>query len=138
VTPTPPTFNPHYNPGVSARILIVDDDHDTLKLIGLVLERRGYQVSVADNGRLALELAAGGPPDLILLDIMMPEMDGLEVTRRLRLAPATQRTPIILFSAKSREADRLAGFKAGADDYLSKPTQPSELIIRIEALLRRG
>lgn len=123
---------------MAAKILIVDDDHDTLKLIGLVLERRGYVVVVADNGRLALDIAAREGPDLILLDIMMPEIDGLEVTRRLRLAPGSERTPIILFSAKAREADRIAGFQAGADDYLTKPTQPSELVIHIEALLRRS
>jgi DNA-binding response OmpR family regulator len=123
---------------VPAKILLIDDDHDTLKLIGLILERRGYRVSTADHGQLALEQAASEPADLILLDIMMPGIDGLEVTRRLRRQPGTARTPIILFSARSREADRLAGFEAGADDYLTKPIQPNELVLRIEALLKRG
>ncbi|MBN1285598.1 MAG: response regulator [Anaerolineae bacterium] len=117
------------------KILIVDDDIDSLKLIGLMLQKRGYQILAANTGAQALSKAAAESPDLIILDVMMPDLDGYEVCRRLRADPATEETPIIMFSAKSLVEDKVLGFEAGADDYLSKPTHPAELVSRVKALL---
>jgi len=122
---------------MAEKILVVDDDVDTLRLVGLMLQRQGYQIVAASNGHQALTLAQGENPDLILLDIMMPDMDGYEVTRRLRANPATNTTPIIMFTAKSQLDDKVAGFDAGVDDYLTKPTQPRELFAHVKAVLAR-
>jgi pilus assembly protein CpaE len=119
------------------KILIVDDDVDTLRLVGLMLQRQGYQITAATNGEQALEKAFEERPDVVLLDIMMPDMDGYEVTRRLRKNPTTSTTPILLFTAKTQLDDKVAGFEAGADDYLTKPTHPAELQAHIRALLAR-
>ena len=121
----------------AATILIVDDDLDTLKLVGMMLERKGYEIIAAANGRKALELVAKSLPDLILLDIMMPEMDGYEVARRLRSNPKTEFIPIIMFTAKSQIDDRIEGLEAGADAYITKPTQPRELFAQVKAMLKR-
>jgi DNA-binding response OmpR family regulator len=123
---------------MSEKILIIDDDLDTLRLVGLMLQRQGYQISAATNGQQGLEKAFEEDPDLILLDIMMPDMDGYEVTRRLRKNPSTMETPILMFTAKSQLDDKVIGFEVGADDYLTKPTHPSELQARIQALLTRS
>ena len=112
---------------MAEKILIIDDDLDTLRLVGLMLQRQGYQITAATNGELGLEKAFEEKPDLILLDIMMPGMDGYEVTRRLRAKPETVDTPILMFTAKTQLDDKVAGFEVGADDYLTKPTHPSEL-----------
>jgi DNA-binding response OmpR family regulator len=120
------------------RILIVDDDVDSLKLIGMMLARQGYDIVVANNGQQALSRAHGDQPDLIILDIMMPDMDGYEVCRRLRHDPTTQAIPIIMFTAKTMVDDKVAGFEAGADDYLTKPTHPAELASRVKAVLARS
>lgn len=120
------------------KILVVDDDVDTLRLVGLMLQRQGYQIVAANNGNQALSLAQNENPDLILLDIMMPDMDGYEVTRRLRALATTASTPIIMFTAKSQVDDKVAGFEAGVDDYLTKPTQPRELFAHVKAVLARG
>jgi DNA-binding response OmpR family regulator len=120
------------------KILVVDDDVDTLRLVGLMLQRQGYQIAAANNGYQALTMAQAENPDLILLDVMMPEMDGYEVARRLRANPATATTPIIMFTAKSQVDDKVAGFEAGVDDYLTKPTQPRELFAHVKAVLARG
>jgi CheY-like chemotaxis protein len=120
------------------KILIVDDDLDTLRLLGLYLEGQGYIIVAANNGSQALTMAQAELPDLILLDIMMPEMDGYEVTRRLKAIPATSSLPIIMFSAKSQVDDKVQGFEAGVDDYLTKPTQPRELFAHVKAVLARG
>lgn len=117
------------------KILIVDDDIDSLKLIGLMLQKRGYQISAANTGTQALTKAAEENPNLIILDVMMPDLDGYEVCRRLRAEPDTENTPIIMFSAKSQVEDKVLGFEAGADDYLAKPTHPAELVSRVRALL---
>ena len=100
------------------KILVVDDDVDTLRLVGLMLQRQGYQIVAASNGHQALILAQSEDPDLILLDVMMPDMDGYEVTKRLRAESVTATTPIIMFTAKSQLDDKVAGFEAGVDDYL--------------------
>jgi DNA-binding response OmpR family regulator len=111
---------------------------DTLRLVGLMLQRQGYEVRAANNGLQALSMAQAEKPDLILLDIMMPDMDGYEVARRLRADPATAEVPIIMFTAKTQVDDKVAGFEAGADDYLTKPTQPRELFAHMRAVLTRS
>ena len=122
---------------MAEKILIVDDDLDTLRLVGLMLQRQGYQISAATNGQQGLEKAFDEDPDLILLDVMMPDMDGYEVTRRLRQNPSTAETPILMFTAKSQLDDKVIGFEVGANDYLTKPTHPSELQARVKTLLAR-
>ncbi|RPJ25365.1 MAG: response regulator [Chloroflexi bacterium] len=122
---------------MSEKILIIDDDLDTLRLVGLMLQRQGYQISAATNGQQGLEKAFEEDPDLILLDVMMPDMDGYEVTRRLRQNPSTLETPILLFTAKTQLDDKVIGFEVGANDYLTKPTHPSELQARVKTLLAR-
>ena len=123
---------------MSERILIVDDDVDSLKLIALMLQRQGYDIVAAKNGQQAIARAHADDPDLIILDVMMPDMDGYEVCRRLRRDPSTQAIPIIMFTAKTMVDDKVAGFEAGADDYLTKPTHPAELASRVKAILARS
>jgi pilus assembly protein CpaE len=123
---------------MSEKILIIDDDLDTLRLVGLMLQRQGYQISAATNGQQGLDKAFEEDPDLILLDIMMPDMDGYEVTRRLRRNPSTMATPILMFTAKTQLDDKVIGFEVGANDYLTKPTHPSELQARVKTLLSRA
>jgi CheY-like chemotaxis protein len=119
------------------KILIIDDDVDTLKLVGLMLQKQSYQIVAANNGLQGLEQAENENPDLILLDVMMPGMDGYEVAKRLRANPLTANTPILMFTAKTQLDDKVTGFEAGADDYLTKPTHPSELNAHVKALLAR-
>ncbi len=123
---------------MSAKILIIDDDLDTLKLVGVMLQRQGYEISAAADGRQGLAKALTEKPDVILLDVMMPEMDGYEVARQLRKNPQTQSTPILMFTAKTQLDDKVIGFEVGADDYLTKPTHPSELQAHVRALLDRA
>ena len=120
------------------KILIIDDDVDTLRLVGLMLQRQGYQIIAANNGEQGLAHADADTPDLILLDVMMPEMDGYEVARRLRANPDTAGIPILMFTAKTQLDDKVTGFEAGADDYLTKPTHPTELQAHVKALLSRS
>jgi DNA-binding response OmpR family regulator len=101
---------------MAEKILIVDDDIDTLRLVGLMLQRQGYEISAASNGIQALAMAQRERPDLILLDLMMPDIDGVEVTRRLRSIDTTKDVPIIMFTAKTQVEDKILGFEAGADD----------------------
>jgi len=122
---------------MAEKILIVDDDLDTLRLVGLMLQRQGYQISAATNGQQGLEKAFDEHPDLILLDVMMPDMDGYEVTRRLRQNPSTASTPILMFTAKAQLDDKVTGFEVGVNDYLTKPTHPAELQARVKTLLAR-
>lgn len=122
---------------MNKKILIVDDDFDTLHMVGKMLERHGFKIAAANNGEKALHLAKSENPDLIILDVMMPGMDGYEVTRRLRSQESTAFIPIILFTAKAQVDDKLEGFEAGADDYLTKPTHPAELIARVKSILTR-
>jgi len=123
---------------MAKRILIVDDDLDSVKLTGLMLERLGYEITAAQSGAQALAKARAEAPDLVILDIMMPAMDGYEVCRRLRADPATAHLPVIMFTAKSQVDDKVAGFQAGADDYLTKPVHSEELASRVEAVLLRS
>lgn len=122
---------------MAEKILIVDDDIDSLRLIGLMLQRHGYEVVAANTGGQALSKAVAEQPDLIILDVMMPDMNGLEVCRRLRGNPSTQPIPIIMFTAKTLIDDKVKGFEAGADDYLTKPTHPAELASRVRAIMER-
>jgi DNA-binding response OmpR family regulator len=118
-----------------ARILVVDDDPKTVASVRLYLEHAGYQVDDAGDGRAALERARAAPaPDLVVLDRMLPQVDGLAVCRALRAESAL---PIILLTARTTEADRLEGLDLGADDYVSKPFSPRELVARVRAVLRR-
>jgi DNA-binding response OmpR family regulator len=123
---------------MSHTILIIDDDIDTLKLVGLMLERQGYAIAVASSGEQGLARARSEKPDLILLDIMMPELDGYEVCRRLRSEKELAEIPIIMFTAKTMVDDKVAGFEAGADDYITKPTHPAELTAHVKAILARS
>ena len=120
------------------KILIIDDDLDTLRLVGLMLQRQGYKITAATSGQQGLEKVLEEIPNLILLDVMMPEMDGYEVARRLRANPQTTKIPILMFTAKTQLDDKVAGFEVGADDYLTKPTHPSELQSHVKALLARA
>ncbi len=118
----------------AATILVVDDEQKIRDTVRQYLEHDGYSVLVADSGQRALEIFARSEPDLIVLDLMLPDLSGQEVARAIReLAP----TPIIMLTAKSTEDDRVQGLKLGADDYLVKPFSPRELMARIEAVLRR-
>ncbi|MGD2146422.1 MAG: response regulator [Anaerolineae bacterium] len=123
---------------MSKKILVVDDDIETLRLVGLVLERAGHEIIVAVSGEQALEKALTRDPDIVILDIAMPGMDGYEVIRRLRSIRETADLPILVFTAKTEVQDKVAGFEAGADDYVTKPIHPEELRSRVEALLARS
>ena len=120
------------------KILVVDDDLESVKLVGLMLEQHGYEITAAQLGTQALKKAETEDPDLVILDVMMPDMDGYEVCRRLRANPDTADLPVIMFTAKTRVDDKVIGFQAGADDYLTKPIHPSELVSRVEAVLLRS
>jgi DNA-binding response OmpR family regulator len=119
----------------SRLILIAEDDGDIRALVTFRLERAGYEVIAAEDGEQALALIAERKPDLALLDVMMPKVDGLEVTRRLRADETTSRMPVILLTARVQESDIARGFEAGADDYIKKPFSPQELRSRVEAVL---
>ena len=116
-------------------VLAADDDEDILELVAFRLERSGYSVLRARDGQQALDLALDKQPDLALLDVMMPKLDGIEVTRRLRAEAATSRMPIILLTARAQDADIERGFDAGATDYIRKPFSPRELRMRVQSVL---
>ncbi len=123
--------------GEKALILIVEDERDISELIRFNLEQEGFAVVVAEDGEQALAAARRARPALVILDLMLPGIPGLEVCRRLRGQEATARLPILMLTAKAAETDRVVGLEMGADDYLTKPFSPRELIARIRALLRR-
>jgi DNA-binding response OmpR family regulator len=125
------------NENGQALVLVADDDPDILSLVGFRLERAGYDVLPARDGEEALALALERHPDLAVLDVMMPKLDGYEVTRRLRDNAATSRMPVILLTARVQESDITRGFEAGADDYIKKPFSPQELRARVQAILGR-
>jgi two-component system phosphate regulon response regulator PhoB len=118
-------------------VLVIDDEKDVQELLRYNLEKSGFEVVVAKDGDSGLQAAAASLPDAILLDIMMPGLDGLGVCRKLREEPRTAKIPIIFLTAKAGEADRVVGLELGADDYVVKPFSPRELIARIRAVLRR-
>jgi DNA-binding response OmpR family regulator len=117
-----------------ARILVVEDEPSIREVVSLYLSRAGYQVTVVNDGQAALESLAGQLPDLVVLDLMLPEVDGLEITRWLR---ERGDTPIIMLTARREERDRIVGLEMGADDYVVKPFSPQELVSRVRAVLRR-
>jgi DNA-binding response OmpR family regulator len=119
-------------------ILVVDDDRDVAQTVELALRRRGFKVVMANSGVEALKVLRRYEPDLVILDVLMPGMSGLEVCRRLRSDPKTENLPIIFLTARGQERDRIEGLRAGADDYLSKPFSLEELLLRVTAVLRRS
>jgi two-component system phosphate regulon response regulator PhoB len=122
---------------VGHQILVVDDEEDLLELVRYNLTREGYRVSCVATGEEALKAARKQPPDLIVLDLMLPAVDGLEVCRRLKGDSKTRDVPIIMLTAKSEESDMVLGLERGADDYIAKPFSPRVLSARVKALLRR-
>lgn len=123
---------------VKPHILIVDDEPDALELIGFNLRNAGFDISTAEDGERALKMARDLQPDLIVLDVMLPEVDGLEVCKIIRRDPVTSGIPIIMLTAKAAEVDRVLGLELGADDYVTKPFSPRELVLRVKNMLRRG
>lgn len=123
---------------VKQKILIVDDEPDIVELIEYNLKKEGYQVSTASNGHEGINIAKKILPDLIILDIMMPKMDGIEACRIMRALPEFKNTFMVFLTARSEEYSEIAGFNVGADDYIAKPIKPRALISRINAILRRN
>ncbi len=119
------------------RILVVDDEPDAVELVCFNLKAAGFDVMTADDGQEALRKAKTALPSLIVLDLMLPEVDGLEVCKILRRDPATSGMPILMLTAKAGEIDRVLGLELGADDYMTKPFSPRELVLRVKGLLRR-
>jgi two-component system, OmpR family, phosphate regulon response regulator PhoB len=119
-------------------ILIVEDETDLVTLLRYNMEKEGFRVATAADGEEALLIASEQPPNLVLLDWMLPLMSGIEVCRQLRRGPKTREVPIIMLTARGEEADRVRGLNSGADDYVAKPFSPTELLARIRAVLRRA
>ncbi len=119
------------------KILVVDDEPDTVQLLEFNLRNAGFDVFSAENGEEALSRAKTGNPDLVILDLMLPEIDGLETCKLLRRDPATANLPVIMLTAKAAEIDRILGLEIGADDYVTKPFSPRELVLRVKKLLQR-
>ena len=119
------------------RILLIEDEPDIAEVLQYNLEKEGYQVDVARRGDTGLEVVRKDNPDLILLDLMLPGIDGLEITRLLKRDPATAHLPIVMLTARGEEVDRIVGLELGADDYISKPFSPREVVLRVKAVLRR-
>lgn len=119
-------------------ILIIDDDIDTLKLVGIMLERKGFRILASTTGDKGLQMANKEYPDLILLDVMIPDINGYEIARSIRANPATENTPIIMFTARSQVDDKVEGLEAGADAYITKPARPRELFAQVNSILKRA
>jgi two-component system alkaline phosphatase synthesis response regulator PhoP len=119
------------------KILLVDDEPDILEIVGYNLKNEGYQITTAKNGLEAIELAKKIKPHLIILDIMMPEMDGIEACEKIRANSALEDVIITFFTARSEDYSQVAGFNVGADDYITKPIKPKVLVSKVKALLRR-
>jgi DNA-binding response OmpR family regulator len=123
---------------MATRILIVEDDPDIAELVARYLEKAAFETDRAASGRDALQTIAANPPALVVLDLMLPQVDGLEICRRLRSDEKTAAIPIIMLTARAEESERIVGLELGADDYLAKPFSPNELVARVRALLRRA
>src|SRR5205823_12698178 len=123
---------------MAARILIVEDDPDIAELVARYLEKAAFETDRAASGRDALQMIAVNPPALVVLDLMLPHVDGLEICRRLRSDQKTAAIPLIMLTARAEESERIVGLEMGADDYLAKPFSPNELVARVRALLRRA
>ena len=122
---------------MSSTILVVDDEIDILEFVGYNLRKEGYTVLTANNGLTAIEIAQEKTPDLVVLDVMMPDMDGIETCERMRAIPKLTNTIITFLTARSEDYSQIAGLEAGADDYITKPIRPKVLLSRVKALLRR-
>ncbi len=120
------------------KILLVDDEQDILEIVGYNLSQEGYQIVMASNGREAIAKAKKEQPDLIIMDVMMPEMDGMEACENIRKIPELQDIIITFLTARSEDYSQVAGFDAGADDYIAKPIKPKVLVSKVKALLRRA
>jgi len=120
------------------RVLIVDDEPNIVLSLQFLLSREGYEIDIARDGESALEIAARTPPDLVVLDLMLPGLDGYEVCRRLRASPATAATKIVVVTARAREAERVRGLEEGADAYVTKPFSTRELIATVGSFLGRA
>lgn len=120
------------------RILVVDDDHEIVRLLRAYLEQNGYQVIAAYDGERALQAIRHERPDLVVLDLMLPDRDGWEVTRLVRSDPALAATPIVMLTARVEDQDKIVGLELGADDYVTKPFNPREVVARVRAVLRRA
>jgi two-component system phosphate regulon response regulator PhoB len=122
---------------VAERILVVDDEPDLLELVRVNLDQAGYEVRTASSGREALDQLRASLPDLVVLDLMLPDVTGTEICRQLRADPESVDLPVIMLTAKADEVDRVVGLELGADDYVTKPFSPRELALRVRAVLRR-
>ena len=122
---------------MNSTILVVDDELDILEFVGYNLRKEGYIVLTANNGLAAIEIAQEKTPDLVILDVMMPDMDGIETCERMRALPELSNTIITFLTARSEDYSQIAGLDAGADDYITKPIRPKVLLSRVKALLRR-
>src|ERR1700704_3903567 len=122
---------------MSEKILIVEDEVDVAELLAHHLKKAGFVVEMATNGRVALASIRDQPPTLVVLDLMLPEMSGLDLCRAIRSDPRTKEMAVVMLSARSEEIDRVLGFELGADDYVVKPFSPREFVLRIRAILRR-
>src|SRR5215831_12427178 len=123
---------------VRSKILVVDDEPEAIELVEFNLRQAGFDVVSAADGAEALKKARASTPSLIILDLMLPEVDGLEVCKMLRRDPATAAFPIVMLTAKAAEIDRVLGLELGADDYVTKPFSPRELVLRVRKVLQRG
>jgi phosphate regulon transcriptional regulator PhoB len=121
-----------------AKVLVIDDEKDIVSLLRYHLEKAGFQCLEGMDGAIALRLVREHHPDLLILDLMLPGLDGLEICRQLRQDAATARLPILMLTAKAEEVDRVVGLEVGADDYVVKPFSPRELVARVKAILRRA
>ena len=123
---------------MSKKIVVIEDEPDIIGLVTHYLEKEGYRVTAVRDGAQGLRQIKAGPPDLLILDLILPGMDGLEICRRVRADSKTAALPVIMLTAKGEESDKLVGLELGADDYLVKPFSPKELVARVKALLRRA
>jgi two-component system phosphate regulon response regulator PhoB len=123
---------------MAERILVVDDEPDLLELVRVNLSQAGFDVETAESGRAGLDAVRARTPDVLVLDLMLPDVAGTEVCRQIRADPKLRELPIVMLTAKSEEVDRVVGFELGADDYVTKPFSPRELTLRVRAILRRA
>src|SRR4051812_13611092 len=125
-------------PASGNTVLIIEDERDVVDLLALNLRKAGFTTSTASDGAVGLEKARSENPALIILDLMLPKMPGLEICKILKSDPATRQIPIMMLTAKAEEVDRIVGLEFGADDYVTKPFSPREVVLRIRAIMRRG
>jgi two-component system phosphate regulon response regulator PhoB len=121
-----------------SRILVVEDDHDIAQLLAITMKKAGFEVAVSESGNEALTLIRRHPPDLLILDLMLPGIDGFEVCKEIKREPRTAAVPVLILTARGEEIDRIIGLELGADDYVVKPFSPRELLLRVRAILRRA